>query len=251
MLSISGLSKHFGKVKAVDSLTLEVSKGEVFGLLGANGAGKTTTMRMLATMLTPTEGTASVNGFDLRKNPEKVRANTGLLFGGDTGLYERLTARENILYFAELNDVPRDVAEQRAEAFAKSFDFTAHLDKYASKLSKGTRQKVALSRAIIHEPPLMMLDEPMVGLDVSARRDVEEFIIYLRDKGQTILLSDHTLSVVERLCGRVAILREGVLVECGKIEDLYAKYGTDSLEGVFFNMPEGQKAEEGEGGAGK
>ncbi|MCL2084729.1 MAG: ATP-binding cassette domain-containing protein [Oscillospiraceae bacterium] len=248
MLSITGLSKHFAKVKAVDGLTLEVGRGEVFGLLGANGAGKTTTMRMLATMLTPTAGTASINGFDLRKQPEKVRASTGLLFGGDTGLYERLTARENILYFAELNDVPRGLAMERAEAFAKTFDFTSHLDKHASKLSKGTRQKVALSRAIIHEPPLMMLDEPMVGLDVSARRDVEEFILYLRGKGQTILLSDHTLSVVERLCERVAILREGVLVESGTIDELCAKYGAGSLEQVFFNMPSDQKGATGNEG---
>ena len=236
MLKIQNLSKTFGKVQAVKNLTLEVGGGEVFGLLGANGAGKTTTMRMIATMLTPTEGGAEVAGYDLRRQPEEVRRSVGLLFGGDTGLYERLTARENIRYFAELNDVEPETANERIESLAKNFDFTEHLDKHASKLSKGTRQKVALARAIIHRPSLMMLDEPMVGLDVTARRDVEEFIIYLRGQGQTIILSDHSLSVVERLCGRVCILSKGEMVELGTITELCDKHGVSCLEEVFFKL---------------
>lgn len=236
MLSIKKLSKTFGKVEAVKNLDLEVKSGEVFGLLGANGAGKTTTMRMLATMLTPTSGDAVINGFDLKKSPEEVRRNVGLLFGGDTGLYERLTARENIMYFAELNDVEPKIAKERIDELGKVFNFTEFLDKPTSRLSKGTRQKVALARAIIHRPPLMMLDEPMVGLDVTARRDVEDFIIFLRDQGQTILLSDHALSVVERLCGRVAILSKGVLIELGTIPELCKKHNTSNLEETFFKL---------------
>ena len=241
MLSIKGLSKTFGKVAAVSNLDLEVSKGEVFGLLGANGAGKTTTMRVLATMLTPTAGSAAVNGFDLLKSPEDVRRNVGLLFGGDTGLYERLTARENIMYFAELNDVETDVAQQRIDELGKVFNFTEFLDKPTGKLSKGTRQKVALARAIVHRPPLMMLDEPMVGLDVTARRDVEEFILFLRSQGQTIMVSDHALSVIERLCGRVAILSKGTLIELGTIPELCEKHNTNSLEETFFKLAEGEE----------
>ena len=236
MLSIKGLSKTFGKVEAVKNLSLDIERGEVFGLLGANGAGKTTTMRMLATMISPTSGGAEINGFDLLKNPEEVRRNVGLLFGGDTGLYERLTARENIMYFAELNDVDPEAANERIIELGKAFNFTEYLDKPVAKLSKGTRQKVALARAIVHRPPLMMLDEPMVGLDVTARRDVEEFIMFLRDQGQTILVSDHALSVVERLCGRVAILTNGVLTELGTIPELCEKYGTNSLEETFFKL---------------
>lgn len=236
MLSIKGLSKTFGKVQAVKNLTLEVGAGEVFGLLGANGAGKTTTMRCLATMLTPTEGGATIAGFDLLKHPDEVRRSVGLLFGGDTGLYERLTARENIQYFAELNDVDPAAAKERIESLAKTFDFTEHLDKPASKLSKGTRQKVALVRAIIHQPSLMMLDEPMVGLDVTARRDVEDFILFLRSQGQTILLSDHALSVVERLCGRVCILSKGEMIELGTIPELCEKHNASGLEEVFFKL---------------
>jgi sodium transport system ATP-binding protein len=191
---------------------------------------------MLATMISPTEGNAQIDGFDLRKNPEDVRRSVGLLFGGDTGLYERLTARENIQYFAELNDVDPNVAKERIESLAKNFGFTEHLDKHASKLSKGTRQKVALVRAIIHRPALMMLDEPMVGLDVAARRDVEEFIKFLRSQGQTIILSDHALSVVERLCGRVCILAKGELIEIGTIPELCEKHCVPSLEEVFFKL---------------
>jgi sodium transport system ATP-binding protein len=236
MLSIKGLSKTFGKVEAVKDLDLEVSSGEVFGLLGANGAGKTTTMRMLATMISPTAGDAVINGFDLRKNPEDVRRSVGLLFGGDTGLYERLTARENIMYFAELNDVDINLANERINELGNVFNFSEFLDKPVGKLSKGTRQKVALARAIVHRPPLMMLDEPMVGLDVTARRDVEEFILFLREQGQTIMVSDHALSVVERLCGRVAILSKGILIELGTIPELCKKYNTESLEETFFKL---------------
>jgi len=236
MLSIKGLSKTFGKVEAVKDLDLEVSSGEVFGLLGANGAGKTTTMRVLATMISPTAGNATINGFDLRKNPEDVRRSVGLLFGGDTGLYERLTARENIMYFAELNDVEVNLAQERIDELGKVFNFTEFLDKPVGKLSKGTRQKVALARAIVHRPPLMMLDEPMVGLDVTARRDVEEFILFLREQGQTIMVSDHALSVVERLCGRVAILAKGELIELGTIPELCKKHNTENLEETFFKL---------------
>jgi sodium transport system ATP-binding protein len=140
------------------------------------------------------------------------------------------------MYFAELNDVEAKLARERIDELGKVFNFTEFLDKPVGKLSKGTRQKVALARAIVHRPPLMMLDEPMVGLDVTARRDVEEFILFLREQGQTIMVSDHALSVVERLCGRVAILAKGRLIELGTIPELCEKHNTKSLEETFFKL---------------
>ena len=236
MYSITHLSKYYGKVKAVDDVSFDVQQGEVFGLLGRNGAGKTTTLRTLATLLAPTSGTAAYQGMDLVKDADKLRGYTGLLFGGDTGLYERLTARENIVYLACLNGVLEKEADRRAVELAGMFHFTEFLDIRAAKLSKGTRQKAAFARAIVHDPTLMLFDEPTVGLDVTARRDAEEFILQCKANGKHIILSDHVLSVVERLCDRVGIMEQGKLLDVGTIPQLLEKYQSDSLEAVFFKL---------------
>ncbi|MCL2003928.1 MAG: ATP-binding cassette domain-containing protein [Oscillospiraceae bacterium] len=236
MLTLDKLTKHFKAVKAVREVSFSVTGGEIYGLLGANGAGKTTTLRMLATMLTPTGGTASVEGVDLLKQPEKVRARVGLLFGGDTGLYDRLTARENIVYFARLCGKPEEEARLRAEELARAFAFTEYLDFHAKKLSKGTRQKVALARSIVHDPSVMLFDEPMVGLDVTSRKDVEDFMVDLKAKGKTIVLSDHNLNITERLCDRIGILHKGELVAEGTLDELRETHGCADLEEVFFKL---------------
>ncbi len=236
MLELKNLTKKFKDLVAVDHVNLSVPKGEVFGLLGANGAGKTTTLRMVATMLHPTDGTATVNGHDIIKSSDDVRRNTGLLFGGDTGLYERLTAFENIQYFARLNDVPDKVSTARINELAEIFSFSEYLKKAAGKLSKGTRQKISFARAIIHNPELMLFDEPTLGLDVTAKKEAEDFILKCRDDGKTIILSDHTLSVVERLCSRVGILQQGKLLDLGTVPQLCEKHSCKSLEDVFFKL---------------
>jgi sodium transport system ATP-binding protein len=236
MLQLDKLTKHFKSVKAVQEVSFTVSNGEVYGLLGANGAGKTTTLRMLATMLTPTGGTASIEGLDLLKQPDKVRARIGLLFGGDTGLYERLTARENIIYFARLCGRNEREANTRAEELAQAFAFTEYLDFQAKKLSKGNRQKAALARCIVHDPSVMLFDEPMVGLDVTSRKDVEDFLYSLKDKGKTIILSDHNLNIAERLCDRIGILHKGALVAEGTLKELCEMHESATLEDVFFKL---------------
>lgn len=248
MLEIKGLTKRFPlsrkqqskegrkEVTAVDALTMNVTAGEVFGLLGANGAGKTTTLRMVATMLTPSDGTATVGGCDILKDSVEVRRRTGLLFGGDTGLYDRLTAKENILYFARLNDVKDDEALKRIGRLAEAFRFTEYLDRAAGKLSKGTRQKISFARAIIHDPALMLFDEPTLGLDVTAKKEAEDFILQCRDEGKTIVLSDHNLNVVERLCSRIGILAEGKLLAIGTASGLCETYSCETLEQVFFKL---------------
>jgi sodium transport system ATP-binding protein len=250
MLEIRELTKRFpqsrkqreksgkAEVVAVDTLTMSVRSGEVFGLLGANGAGKTTTLRMLATMLTPSSGTASVGGNDILRAPNEVRRLTGLLFGGDTGLYDRLTARENIRYFARLNDISDADSDKRIQSMAETFRFTEYLDRAAGKLSKGNRQKISFARAIIHDPALMLFDEPVLGLDVTARKEAEDFILQCRDAGKTIVLSDHNLNLVERLCTRIGILVDGKLMATGTNEELCAAHGCETLEKVFFKLAE-------------
>ncbi len=236
MLVLHGLTKKFGDFTAVDNLSLEINDGEVFGLLGANGAGKTTTLRMLATMLAPTSGRATVEGFDVVDQPATVRKSVGLLFGGDTGLYDRLSARENIEYFAQLNDMPAEEASQRVEQLAQLFSFTEFLDKWTGKLSKGTRQKVAFARAIINNPKVMLFDEPTTGLDITSRQNVEEFIDACRRNGSTIILSDHNLDSIERVCDRIGILDHGRLIGVGTVEELCRSHGCASLKDVFFKL---------------
>lgn len=243
MLEVKNLSKHFGKVRAVDRISFSVGKGEIFGLLGANGAGKTTTLRTLATMLKPTDGTAVVADFDITRQPDDARPNIGLLFGGDTGLYDRLTAQENIVYFAELNGMEKALAVEKTKELAKAFSFTEYLNTMAGKLSKGTRQKVAFSRSIIHNPAVMLFDEPTVGLDVTAKSDVMDFIRGCRSEGKCIVLSDHTLSVIERLCDRVGIMKQGTLLSVGTISDLCGQYECANLEEVFFRLAGERSAE--------
>jgi sodium transport system ATP-binding protein len=240
LIKVENITKQFGTFKAVKDVSFEVEKGEIFGLLGENGAGKTTTLRMLATMLKPTNGTASMAGFDIISEPEKVRANIGILFGGETGLYDRLTCEENIAYFGELNDMSKDKIKERIKVLAKTFGMEEYINKRAGKLSKGMKQKVAFARSIIHDPEIMLFDEPTSGLDVSAMRDVHEFIRSCKKEGKTILFSSHTMSEVEKLCDRIAIIHKGELVEKGNIEELKKKYSCNDLEEVFIRLVGGK-----------
>lgn len=241
MLELNGLTKRFGNVTAVDNLTFTVQKGEIFGLLGENGAGKTTTLRMLATMLKPTSGTARLAGFDVVRSPEEVRRRVGFLFGGESGLYDRLTVYENIQYFGELNDMhPREI-KKRIEELADIFDMKDFLNKRAGKLSKGMRQKASFARAIIHNPDVLLLDEPTSGLDVGAMREVQAFLKVQKEKSKTILFSSHTMSEVEKLCDRIAVIHKGSLVDMGSTDELLKKHGTQTLEDLFMGLVGGSK----------
>ncbi len=236
MIKLVNLSKRFKEVTAVDSVSFEVEKGEIFGLLGENGAGKTTTLRMLATMLKPTVGKASMAGFDIEKEPEKVRSGIGILFGGESGLYDRLTCEENIAYFGELNDMNKSRIKERMGILAKAFGMEEYLNRRAGKLSKGMKQKVAFARSIIHDPGIMLFDEPTSGLDVSSIRDVHAFIKRCKDEGKTIILSSHSMSEVEKLCDRIGIIHKGRLVGSGTINEFKTKHNNQSLEDIFIRL---------------
>ncbi|HOM03712.1 MAG TPA: ATP-binding cassette domain-containing protein [Acetivibrio sp.] len=240
MISIQSLSKQFGNIAAVSDISFEVKKGEVFGLLGENGAGKTTTLRMLATMLKPTSGTATMAGWDIVKEPQKVRSSIGILFGGETGLYDRLTCEENIAYFGELNDMSRTQIKERIRELAKVFNMEEYLTRKAGKLSKGMKQKVAFARAIVHDPKIMLLDEPTSGLDVSAIRDVHEFIAACRKEGKTVIFSSHSMSEVEKLCDRIGIIHKGRLVEAGTLDEIKSRHGDENLENIFIKLAGGR-----------
>jgi ABC-type Na+ transport system, ATPase component len=243
MLEVKGLCKEFKNVKAVDSISFEVGRGEIVGLLGENGAGKTTTLRLLSTMLKPTGGTAVVNGYDVIKDSDSVRRQIGILFGGEVGLYDRLTARENIRYFANLYGIEDNEADKRVDELAKDLEMEEYIDRRVGKFSRGMKQKVAIARSIVHSPSVMLFDEPSTGLDVSASRIVQDFILKCKAMNKTILFSSHSMKEVEKLCDRLVIINKGKIVEQGAVEELKSRYGNDDLEEVFVSLVGGDKNE--------
>ena len=211
MLEIKNLTKKFKKSTVVDDVSFRVNPGEIVGLLGENGAGKTTTLRMISTMLKITSGEAVVNNFSADKEPIKVRNEIGILFGGDVGLYDRLTARENIKYFANLYGMSDKDADVRIDELAKKFNMEEYIDKRVSKFSRGMKQKVSIARSIVHNPSVMLFDEPSTGLDVTAARTIQDFILDCKKENKTILFSSHSMREVEKLCDRVIIINKGKL----------------------------------------
>lgn len=243
MLEVRNLTKKFKNTTVVDNLTFNVKEGEVVGLLGENGAGKTTTLRMISTMLKITSGKVEINGVDAKESPEKVRKEIGILFGGDVGLYDRLTGKENIAYFADLFGMSKEEVSKRIEELAKDFEMTEYINKRVGKFSRGMKQKVSIARSIVHNPSVMLFDEPCTGLDVSATRTVHDFIRKCKAENKTILFSSHSMSEVEKLCDRVVIIHKGKLIEDGTVEELKEKYKNDDLEEVFVSLIGGGKDE--------
>lgn len=234
VIQVENLTKQFKKIKAVDSISFSVDNGEIVGLLGENGAGKTTTLRMLATMLKITSGNAKINGYDIEKEAGKVRGEIGILFGGEVGLYDRLTARENIKYFAELNGMSDEEISTSISKLVDVLEMGDYIDRRVGKFSRGMKQKVAIARAIVHNPSVMLFDEPTAGLDVSAARIVQDFIIKCKEEKRAIIFSSHSMQEVERLCDRVVIIHKGKILEQGTIEELKVKYNNTNLEEVFM-----------------
>ena len=243
VLEVKGLTKKFKNFTAVDGISFSVNEGEILGLLGENGAGKTTALRMIATMLQPSAGTAIVNGHDVNKDTAGVRGSIGILFGGDVGIYDRLTARENIMYFAQLGGLSKKQANKNIEKLIKDFEMDSYIDRVAGKFSRGMKQKVSIARSIVHDPKVMLFDEPCTGLDVSATRSVQRFILNCKKDNKAVILSSHSMYEVEKLCDRVAIIHKGKIVEVGTIPELKAKYQNDDLEEIFIQLIGGESNE--------
>lgn len=243
MLEINNVTKSFKSKKVVDSLNFSVNNGEIVGLLGENGAGKTTTLRMISTMLKITDGTIKVNGISVKDNPEKVRKEIGILFGGDVGLYDRLSGRENIKYFANLYGMTDKEANERIDELAKSFNMEDYINNPVGKYSRGMKQKISIARSIVHNPSVMLFDEPTTGLDVSAARIVQDFILQCKKENKVILFSSHSMKEVEKLCDRVVIINKGILLENCTLSELKEKHNNNDLEETFLDLIGGHSNE--------
>lgn len=235
MIRFDNLVKRYATVDAVRHLSLHVAPGEVYALLGPNGAGKTTALRCLATLLTPTTGTAYVDGLDVRESPLEVRRRIGFL-AASMGLYERLTARELVGYFARLQGLQGRRLEQRLDEVVAMFGLTEFADRYCGRLSTGQRQRVSVARSIVHDPPALILDEPTLGLDVLSGRTIYQFIDKERERGKAIVFSTHQMEEVELLADRVGVLSRGRLVAEGTPEELLAGTGEPNLARAFLHL---------------
>ena len=229
--------------RAVDGIDLHVAEGEVFGILGPNGAGKTTTMRMLATLLEPTSGTARILGHDLVTESRDIRRRLGAVLSGERSLYWKLTARENLEYFAALYHVPPAETRGRIEAILETVHLTDRADDYVEKFSTGMRQRLVLARALLPEPSLLLLDEPTVGLDPQAARDLRERVMQLRDDGRTVLLTTHYMEEADQLCDRIAIVDHGRIVALDTPQGL--KRGLRATEVVRLEINVSERSEAG------
>jgi sodium transport system ATP-binding protein len=221
---------------AVEGLSFSCRSGEVYGLLGPNGAGKTTSLRMLSTVLAPTSGTARVAGHDVVAEPHAVRASIGFL-SGNTGLYPRLTPREVLGYFGRLHGMAPAAIRVRVDELAEAFGMTDFLDRRCDALSSGMKQKVNVARTALHDPQVLILDEPTVGLDVLASRTIVEFVRRHRDRGRCVVFSTHIMGEVARLCDRLAIVHHGHLQFEGTLDALRDRAG-DDLEEAFLHVLE-------------
>lgn len=240
MIEAKNLTKTFkdtkrGLIRAVDDVSFTCQPGRIYGLLGANGAGKTTTLRLLATLLQPSGGTATVAGHDIVAEPQKVRANVGFL-AASTALYGRLTAREMITYFGRLNGMADDAIKERIAGLSADLDMDEFLDRRCDKFSTGMKQKTSIARTLVHDPAVMIFDEPTLGLDVMTARAIVRFVRQCRDRGKTVIYSTHVMSEVEKLCDTIGIIHDGKLRAEDTLAGLRQTHGEQDLEEIFVKI---------------
>lgn len=238
MVSVRNLNKSFSDalgtvVDAVQNLSFDAGRGEVFGLLGTNGAGKTTALRMLSTLLVPSAGDALLDGRSVVREPEQVRARIGFMTA-DTGIYGRLTAREMIEYFGRLHLLPESHIAHRIDEIARLLNMGDFLNRRCDKLSTGQRQRVNIARTIVHDPPILIFDEPTAGLDLLAAAQIVDFIRTSRAGGKCVVFSTHIMSEAEKLCDRILILHQGRVCAAGTLQSLQSQFGTMDLETIFL-----------------
>jgi sodium transport system ATP-binding protein len=240
MIQVAGLTKIFndkkrGKVVAVNNLKFNCREGQIFGLLGPNGAGKTTTLRILATMMLPTKGEVIINGFDVVKEANKVRRQIGFL-SSETGLYDRFTPRETIKFFGRINGMEDKIIEKKMAEIFHNLDMEDFQEVRVHKLSTGMKQKLSIARCIIHDPPILILDEPTLGLDIITARTVTGYVKRFREQGKCIIYSTHLMREAERLCDVIAIIHQGNLIAQGTLEELKKNSSSEDLEEIFFEL---------------
>ena len=238
MIAAEGLAKRFGDVQAVRDVSFGAPDGRITALLGPNGAGKTTTLRIISTLVVPTQGRALVDGHDVSADPLAVRARIGMLSDA-RGLYARLTARENIAYYGRLRGLGEAALEASIARLADLLDMKALLDRRTDGFSQGERMKVAIARTLVHDPANVILDEPGNGLDVMTTRNLREVIRALRDAGKCVLFSSHVMQEVSALCDEIVIVAHGAVAAHGTAEELLAASGRASLEDAFVHYSGG------------
>ena len=234
------LKKEKRVVQAVDGISFEVRRGEIFGLLGQNGAGKTTTIKMLTTLLAPTAGTCKVLGCDTFGQEKQIRKRINFIFGGEMGVYRRLSARDNLRYFSNLYLIPGKERDVRIEKILKLVDLADRADDLAETYSKGMIQRLQIARGLINDPEVLFMDEPTVGLDPLGARMLRDIIRRLKEQGKTVLLTTHTLAEVEELCDRLIIINKGKVVARGTPAEI--KGCAQSLEDAYVKLIEGVSA---------
>ena len=240
MIRVTDLTKTYPlpgnrELLAVDRVSFQVEAGEVYGLLGANGAGKTTTLRMLLGLLKPTSGQAAVAGFSSAEQPDEVKRRVGLV-SANSGLYQHLTAREMLLFFADLYGVTPEDAREELNRLSSLLGLSEFLDRSCVTLSTGQKQRVTLARALIHRPPVMLLDEPTLGLDVLATQVIIEYIELLRQQGKAVIVCTHHLEEAERMCTRFGLMHRGRIVSEGSLQELREKLDAKSLVEMFLKI---------------
>lgn len=239
MITVQNVSRTFKDkkktVEAVKNVTFTVKKGEVVGLLGENGAGKTTLLRMISTILEPSEGEIEIDGINIEKDPMKIKGKIGVLFGSETGLYDRLTARENLEYFARLYGMSQHETKVRIDNLAVRFGMKDYIDRKVGGFSKGMRQKVTIARTLLHNPEVILLDEPTTGLDITSANMFRELIHQLRKEGKTIVFSSHIMEEVKQLCESIIMIHKGQMVYSGSIQDLYREEESEDLNYIFMS----------------
>jgi ABC-2 type transport system ATP-binding protein/sodium transport system ATP-binding protein len=247
MISAAALTKRFEHaghdVLAVDRVSFQVARGEIYGLLGANGAGKTTTLRMILGLLQPTSGHAEVDGFRTSESTDAVKARIGFV-STSAGLYQWLTPRELLLFFADIYDVPPAQAEINLIRIAEMFGLGEFLDRRSATLSTGQKQRVNLARSLIHDPPAILLDEPTRGLDVLGTKVIADYIRAAREAGKAVIVCTHRLDEAERICDRFGLLHRGRIMHEGTLDELRARTGLSNLTDMFLAGLAAEGAEE-------
>ena len=235
MIKVSNLVKSFGDVKAVRGVSFEVHDGEITGLLGPNGAGKTTTLRMLYSLLPPDSGEICIDGLDPTRDAMAIKRTLGVV-PDSRGLYVRMSARENIAYYGKLHGMSSADIEARVEELVRTLDMADFIDRRTEGFSQGQRVKVAIARAMVHRPQTVLLDEPSNGLDVMSTRALRRYILDLKERGHSIVLSTHIMQEVAALCDRIVIIAGGRIAANGSAQELLQKSGCSTLEDAFVHL---------------
>lgn len=242
MIELKNLTKTFGHVVAVNRLNLSISKGEIFGFIGPNGAGKTTTLRMMSGILSPTEGSVNIGGISVAREPEAAKKKMGYI-PDRPFLYEKLTGMEFLQFTADLFEVEEDRFELQSGALLKKFSLYEWKDELIESYSHGMKQRLIISAALLHEPEVLVIDEPMVGLDPAGVRMIKNLFRELAVRGTTLFMSTHTLSVAEDLCDRIGVIHKGMLIATGTVDELkqLARVQEGDLEEVFLILTGGEE----------